>query len=99
LFERDGVRFVQPAQVGRKIGNCRLDEHPAAGLVHLAQPSEGSRVGAGRRRGKEWFEVVVGRDVMRRGELCGAREQRLFSRVPANRRQRRELSERSRERR
>jgi hypothetical protein len=37
--------------------------------------------------------------VVRRGELCGAREQGLFRRVPANRRQRRELSERSRKRR
>ena len=40
LLDGDRARFEQPAQVGRKIGDRRLDQHPAAGFVHLPQPLE-----------------------------------------------------------
>ena len=53
LLDRDRARLEQPAQVGRQIGDRRLDQHPAARLVHLPQllRTSGSRPGAGIRRG------------------------------------------------
>ena len=47
LLDRDGARFEQPAQVGGQIGDRRFDQHPAARLVHLAQPLEDFGVAAG----------------------------------------------------
>ena len=55
---RDRARFEEPAQIGGQVGDRRFDQHPAAGLVHLAQalaalrgrcPAAGRRT-AGRRR-------------------------------------------------
>ena len=40
LFDRDGARFEEPPQIGRQVGEGRLHEHPAARLVHLAEPLE-----------------------------------------------------------
>ncbi len=64
LLDRDGARLEQPAQIGGQVGDRRLDQHPAAGLVHLAEPLEHLGVGAGGRILEERPEVGVGVDAV-----------------------------------
>ena len=75
---RDGARFEEPPQVGRQVGDRRLDEHPAAGLVHLAEPLEHLGIDVGRRIGEQRTEVGVRVDLARADERGGACEHRLF---------------------
>ena len=96
LVDRDGARLEQPPQIGRQVGERRLDEHPAARLVHLAQPLEDRR-GRCRRADRRAADRGRRRSRSRRARTSarGAREHRLFDAIAADRRQRRELVERA----
>ena len=74
LLDRDRARFVEPAQIGRQVGERRLDQHPAAGLVHLAQPLQHFGIGVRRR-------VRRAADRRRRRIRCCARARSAAARV------------------
>ncbi len=71
LLDRDDARFEQPSQIGRKVGDRRFDQHPAAGLVHLPQSPEHFGIGAEGRVVEERAGVRVGFDPVRPHERRG----------------------------
>ena len=97
---RDGARLEQPAQIGRQIGERRLEEHPGARVVHVAQPLEHVGARVRRRIREERSKVGVRGDAARpRTSASAPRRTAADSTAsPRMRRERRELLERLLER-
>ncbi len=85
LLDRDRVRLVEPAEIGRQIRHGRFDQHPAAGLVHLPQPREGcSRPLVAWRRLEQRTEIGVRLDCVGANDRVGMRQQRFFGGIAAD---------------
>ena len=97
LLQRHGARFVQPAQVGRQIGNGRLDEHPGARFEHEPERLQHRGFDVGGML-DEGAEVGVRFDVPRAHHGRGATEQPLVRRIAADPGKRGKLRKRSRKR-
>lgn len=94
LLERHGARLVEPAKIGGEIGEGRFDQHPAACLGDLTKSFEGRRIDADRRCFRQAVEIGVRIETEVAGDCAGSREKLDFRRVPADRRQQRQLLER-----
>ena len=94
LLDRHGVRLVRPSQIGGKVRDRRLQQYPAARLVHLAQALQDLRVVVRRTGFEERAEVGFRLDTARGDERFGAPEQRFLGGVATNHRERSQLAER-----
>jgi hypothetical protein len=74
LFDADGARFEEPAQIGRQIRYSRLEQDPRGRLIHVPQPLKDVRIRIGRGALEEFPEVGVGGDAMGAHERRGAPE-------------------------
>jgi len=94
LVKADGAGFVQPPQVGRKIGERGFDEYPSACLGDLSKTLQRVRIGTGRRRLDDAIEIRVRGEAETAYDGGGVRQQIDFGGVAADQRQQRELLER-----
>ena len=94
MFDRDRSRLEEPAQVGGQVGDRRFEEHPATGLVHVAQMCQQRRARFRRRIRKQRPKCGVGVDALRADNRCGFGKEPRLRRVAANGRNGGEVVER-----
>ena len=78
LFNRHRARLEQPPEIGREIGDGRLEDNPSARFVHVAKARQRLGAGVGRRVTQERSQVPIGFN------LPGAHERGGFG-TPASR--------------
>ncbi len=79
----DRIGFEKPAKVRGQVGDCRLEQHPAPGVVHVAELPKNVLVRVCRRLRQQRSQVPVGIDPSGPGQLRTEREGRLVAQVSA----------------
>ena len=98
LLDRDGARFKEPAQVGRQVGDCRFQEHPASSVVHVPQLTKHLRIASRWRSVEERTEIAVRPDRVGSDERGCLGKEGSARGVPADSRKCGELIERAMQR-